>query len=202
MKLFIKSEVIKALLVITPSDDVNRTLNGVCIDVRENDVTLVTTDRHRLLMVPIDSSNVNNRVIGQYIIPRDALEQVKPHKAGPGAYHQVILEINTQDYFELYCETLIAGHLIYSKYPEWRKIVPSTSSGEPSLFRPKYVGDFGIIANLLWGDFALNNPPVIHQSGMSAALVSNLGCNALGILMPMTYSSEKMQHPELPTWAI
>lgn len=212
MKLTIQADVIKALLIIAAKDDVRYYLKGVCVDARENDVTLVATDGHRMLAVPVPETDIEDILPGQYIIPRETLAMVKPCKAGrttlpleleittpapvpdperPG----VTIQAPTQ--FTLRGATVATGTVIDSKYPDWRKVMPKSASGAVAQFQPAYVGDFGVVATLLSG--RKDAWPTIHHNGTSGALVTGLGNGALGVIMPSRHETEPF--PALPDWA-
>lgn len=215
MKLTIQSDVLKALLIVAAKSDVRYYLNGVCIDARANgDVVLVATDGHRLLAVPMAVDDVEELAPGEYIIPRDVLAAVKPNKAGRTTF-PLQLEVTApapvpdperpdvmvqgRPSFTLTGATTATGATIDGRFPDWRRVMPSNTTGEPGQYNPAYVGDFGAVARLLTGR---DSYPIFHQSGAGSALVSRLGMNALGVLMPMRVDAEEMAHPGLPAWAV
>jgi DNA polymerase III sliding clamp (beta) subunit (PCNA family) len=55
-------EVIKSLLIAMPKQDIRYYLVGALIDVRESDVTLVATDGHMLLAVPVPQQNIESAI--------------------------------------------------------------------------------------------------------------------------------------------
>jgi DNA polymerase-3 subunit beta len=217
MKLNIQSDVIKALLIIAAKGDIRYYLNGVCVDARENgDVVLVATDGHRLLAVPMEAADVEELAPGEYIIPRDVLAAVKPNKAGRTTF-PLSLEITTpapapdperpgvtvqaRPVFTLIGATTATGLTIGGRYPDWRRVMPASATGEPGAYQPAYIGDFGAVAALLHGSTKVH--PKIHQSGPEgSALVSCLGRNALGVVMPLRCDAEELAHPGLPAWAL
>ena len=70
MKITVTHDTVKALLLIAPKSDIRSYLQGVCVDVRNSQVTLVATDGHRLLAVPVSADDVESAIDGQYIIAR------------------------------------------------------------------------------------------------------------------------------------
>jgi len=214
MKIQIKPETIKALLTIAAKGDIRYYLNGLLVDVNAAGVVvLVATDGHRLLALPVEPDDVSDARPGEYIIPRDALESVKPVKAGRNAFpleltieqpapapdpERAGVTVQAPARFTLTGATTAAGVVVDGRYPDWRRVLPVKASGEPGHFQPDYVADFGTVAALLTGK---KNPcPVIHHSGLAAALVTGLGANAIGVLMPMRVPADEMNHPGLPAW--
>lgn len=195
MKITIDHNTIKALLICAAKQDVRYYLKGVLVDARANgDVILVTTDGHRMLAYPVAVDAIEALAPGQYIIPREALEAVKPCKAG-----RITLPITIEIDVAHGRENKITGAtstvtpLIDGKFPDWRRVLPKTVSGEPAQYQAEYLGDFGRIADLLGTKY-----PHIHHNGSSAAIVGNLGA-ALGVLMPMRSDAE---FSALPAWAL
>ena len=195
MKITIDHSVVKALLICAAKQDVRYYLKGVLVDARANgDVVLVTTDGHRMLAYPVATDAIEALAPGQYIIPREALEAVKPCKAGRHVL-PITIEIDVANGREnkITGATSTVTPLIDGKYPDWRRVLPKTVSGEPTQYQAEYLGDFGRIADLLGTKY-----PHIHHNGSSAAIVGNLGA-ALGVLMPMRSDAE---FSALPAWAL
>jgi DNA polymerase-3 subunit beta len=194
MKITIDHNIVKALLICAAKQDIRYYLKGVLVDARASDVTLVTTDGHRLLAYPVAVDAIEALAPGQYIIPREALEAVKPAKAGRVTL-PITIEIDTAKGLEnkITGATSVVTPLIDGKFPDWRRVLPKTVSGEPAQYQAEYLGDFGRIADLLGTKY-----PHIHHNGSSAAIVGNLGA-ALGVLMPMRSDAE---FSALPAWAL
>ena len=195
MKITIDHSVVKALLICAAKQDVRYYLKGVLVDARANgDVVLVTTDGHRMLAYPVATDAIEALTVGQYILPREALEAVKPCKAGRVTL-PITIEIDTAKGLEnkITGATSVVTPLIDGKFPDWRRVLPKTVSGEPAQYQAEYLGDFGRIAELLG-----TKHPHVHHNGSSAAIVGNLGA-ALGVLMPMRSHAE---FSALPAWAL
>lgn len=195
MKITIDHSIIKALLICAAKQDIRYYLKGVCVDARANgDVVLVATDGHRLLAYPVAADAIEALAPGEYILPREALEAVKPCKAG-----RVTLPITIEIDVARRLENKITGAtsaitpLIDGRFPDWRRVIPKSVSNEPAQFQADYIGDFGRVAELLGAKH-----PQIHHNGASGAIVGNLG-PALGVVMPM-----RLDEPfnGLPTWAL
>jgi hypothetical protein len=76
------------------------------------------------------------------------------------------------------------------KYPDWRKVVPLTVSGEVAQFNAEYVGAFGKVHKLLGSKYS----PVIRHNGDSAARVVLTG-DAVGVIMPMRGDPQPLDNP-------
>lgn len=198
MKITIDHSVIRALLLCAPKTELRYYLVGVCVDARASDVTLVTTNGHRMLAYPVAADAIEALAPGQYIIPREALEAVKPAKAGRTTL-PITIEIDVVNGREnkITGATSTVTPLIDGNYPDWRRVMPKTISGEPAQYNTEYVADFGKIAQLM----GAKNPHVyINHNGTGAAIVTGLGA-ALGVLMPVR-ADDDAKFSTLPAWAL
>lgn len=199
MNLTIKHETLKALLLIAPKKDIRYYLQGICIDVRENDVTLVATDGCVMLAVPVEDADIEDRTIGQYIIDRAMLDAVKPMKVGRETL-PITITIVPDRACSVTGATTASGLTIDGRYPDWRSVIPATVSGEAGSYRPAYYGLWGDVRALLTG--ATKGSPVVHQNGRAgAARVSHLGRGAIGIMMPVRTDAADLVVDALPAWA-
>jgi DNA polymerase-3 subunit beta len=199
MKFEIPNDTIKALLLAAAKADVRYYLNGVCIDVRAADAVAVATNGHILLAVPLAlADDAGELVPGQYILPREALEGIKPtHKSLPVTI-EVLTPAPTPDpdrpgvtLRKSPTATVFAGGavahtpLVDGRYPDWRRVVPLEVSYEPGQYKADYVAAFGKMHKLLGGK---ESPALAHNGEHGAARVL-LPADAVGVLMPMRYST-------------
>jgi DNA polymerase-3 subunit beta len=203
MKITVQHDTIKALLLIAPKADIRSYLNGVCVDARANgDVVLVATDGHRLLAVPLPVDSIESCAPGQYIIPRDTLDAVKPCKAGK---HSLPLTIEIVDArITITGATTATSPTIDGRFPDWRRVMPKSANNEPAQFNSDYFASFGKVAALLGASTKTGVTAVIHHNGTGAALVTFPASEALGGIMPCRVDAAAgsvVQHPGLPTWA-
>jgi len=195
MKITISHDTIKALLLVAPKTDIRYYLNGVCVDVRQGTVTLVATDGHRLLAVPVAADDIQSAMEGQYIIPRETLEAVKPVKVPRSDNLPLTIEI-VDARITITGATTATSPTIDGRFPDWRRVTPTSANNEPAQYQPEYIASFGKIGELFGGK---NVKCVIHHNGLGAALVTFPASEALGVVMPLRVDNEK--HPGLPTWA-
>ena len=199
MKLTIAHDTIKALLIIAAKQDVRYYLKGVCIDVRAGDVTLMATDGNVLLAVPVEPADVEEPTIGQYIVDRAMLDAVKPAKVGRDSL-PITLTIGSDGACSVAGATTASGKLVDGLYPNWRRSIPATVSGEAGQYDPAYYGLWGDVRALLTGSSKAH--PVIHQNGLAGtARVSQLGRGAIGVMAPLRTDAADLVVDELPAWA-
>jgi len=213
VKLTIKAETIKALLAVAAKSDVRYYLNAIAIDARATgDVTLVATDGHRLLAVPVDSDDIENFadfMPGVWVVDRALLESVKPMKAGRTDFPLTLTLAGVSAgnppnaTVQLTGATTASGTTVDGRFPDWRRVMPASANGVASQFLPEYVGSFGKVGELLGGK-GKSIPCVIHHNGTDGALVTFPGSPAIGVIMPMRVSADTCTppHPGLPAWAL
>jgi DNA polymerase-3 subunit beta len=213
MKITIDHSIIKALLICAAKHDVRYYLNGVSVDARANgDVVLVATDGHRLLAYPVAVDNIEALAPGEYIIPREALEAVKPAKVGRTTLpihidivtapdtpdpERVGVTIKGKTSITVTGATSAVTAPIDGQYPNWRRIVPASTSGELAQFNADYVAGFGDVCKLLGGSYG----PFINHNGGACAVVTNLP-GALGLIMPMRLDGDDLKYMGKPAFAL
>ncbi len=212
MKLTIDHSVIKSMLICAAKQDPRYYLKGVAVDARANgDVVLVATDGHRLLAYPVAVNNIEALAPGEYVIPREVLEAVKPAKVGRitlPIHIDIVTEPDQPDperagvtikgktTITITGATSAVTTPINEKYPDWRRIVPEATSGEIAQFNADYVAGFGDICKLLGG----SHSPFINHNGNAPAVVTNLG-GALGIIMPLRLDGGDLKYTGKPEFA-
>jgi DNA polymerase-3 subunit beta len=213
MKITIDHSIIKSLLICAAKHDVRYYLKGVSVDARANgDVVLVATDGHRLLAYPVAVDNIEALAPGEYIIPRETLEAVKPAKAGRTVLpiqidivtepdqpdpERVGVTIKGKTSITVTGATSTVTAPIDGKFPDWRRIVPASTSGEIAQFNADYVSGFGDVCKLLGGKYG----PFINHNGSAPAVVTNLP-GALGLIMPFRLDGDELKYTGKPAFAV
>jgi DNA polymerase-3 subunit beta len=199
MKLTIAHDTLKALLLVAAKGDIRHYLNGICVDVRAGDVTLVATNGHVLVAVPVEADDVEDPTPGQYIVDRAMLDAVKPAKSGRASL-PITITIGPDGACSVQGATTASGKLVDGRYPDWRRVMPAMCSGEAGQYDPAYYGLWGQVRALLTGSSKAH--PIIHQSGPAGtARVSQLGRGAIGVMMPLRVDAVELVADELPAWA-
>jgi DNA polymerase-3 subunit beta len=197
MELQLTIEQIKALLVIAPKSDTRYYLNGALLEVKDDRAWLVATDGARMLILRPDSRMEGDNVRdGQWIIPRDLLASVKVKKGGAlflsldqfsgdtaARARARVLTLNSET----------AAPTIDATFPDWRRVVPMTASGDWAHYDPQYVADFGTIAEYLSGKRISAR---VHHNGTQGAPVELGVDNALGVVMPLRADNLPYERPD------
>jgi DNA polymerase III subunit beta len=197
MELQVTIEQIKALLVIAPKSDERYYLTGALLEVRDDRAWLAATDGHRMLVIrPAARMEGDDVRDGRYIIPRDLLAGAKVKKGG-----SLFLSIDQYQGENKARARIItgAGELaaptIDGQFPDWRRVIPATASGEWAHYDPAFVGDFGTIAELLSGA-RINARIHPNGTGTVPAPVDLGTADALGLIMPVRAEQRPYARPD------
>lgn len=192
MKATIENRLIQSLALMTPKNDVRVYLNAIYIA----NGRAVVTNGHYLLLVRIPEFEGEDNC---YIMP----EWVKGIKTDK-------VEIETIDNW-----TIVNG-ITYPKYdqgryPDYRRVIPEKTSGEPAQFDMQYLAMLAKVKKLLGKGTVYNKDKggfvsapgmlTIHHNGSSSAAIitSNASADFLGVLAPL--SSSNNGPFETPAWA-
>lgn len=169
-----------AAAVCASTEDTRSYLCGVRIERHPvKGALLVATDGHRIMVVYDAEAKCNTDVT--VALPKEALRLC----ALKGEPRRITIKGN--GVAAIGTEWKSSGScFVDGTYPEWHGLVPIIKwSNEPASFRGKYLGDFGKIAEILYGR---DHQPLrmSTQGAMDPALIlfPNVP-NAFGILMPM-----------------
>lgn len=198
MKLTLRHEVIKALLQFAAEKDLRYYLNGVFVDAtRPGPVALVATDGYVLLALPVEPEGIEARQEGAWIVPRELFEAVKPIKANKTAL-PITVHLGEGENPDVSVQglTTAAGKAIDGQYPDWRRVIPATTTGEAAQFDPRLIARLSAACKALDVDV-----PHIHHNGTGPAVVGGLA-GGLAIVMPWrTGTSFETPTLTVPDWA-
>lgn len=195
MKITIDHAIIKALLTAAPKKDMRYYLNGICVDASKDTVVLVATDGHMMLSFPVSADAIEDRINGQFIIDRVDLDAIKPAKAGK---HMLPLVIEVDDKgYTISGATKAVNTLVDGKFPDWRRVVPQTLSGELAQFNLELLSRIDDIRKT-FGRGACD--ATIHHNGKSCAQITGLHPDALMLVMPCRSNDAQGDAP-VPSWA-
>jgi DNA polymerase-3 subunit beta len=195
MKITIDYAIIKALLTAAPKKDIRYYLNGICVDASKETVVLVATDGHMMLCFPVSADAIEDHINGQFIIDRVDIDAIKPMKAGKHTL-PLIIEVDEKGY-TISGATKAVNTLVDGKFPDWRRVVPQTISGELAQFNLELLSRINDIRKVLGQD---EYATTIHHNGRSCAQVTGLKHDALLMLMPMRNDATQGDAP-VPSWA-
>ena len=96
----------------------------------------------------------------------------------------------------------VAG--IDGKFPEWRRIIPDSVSGEAGQYNSDYIADFKKMANFING--TKNADCFIKQNGEQVAIVDicankpDYDIHGMGLLMPLRKTDSDFANYSRPKW--
>ena len=191
MKATIENRLLQSLAIMTPKNDTRSCFNAIYIDKGR----AVVTNGHYLILVRIPEFEGEGDC---YIIP----EWVKGIKT-----------------YEVAIETVDNGIMVngvtypkydQGRYPDYRRVIPEKTSGEPAQFSTKYLAMFAKVEKLLGRGKEFNKEKgvfisapgmlTIHHNGENAAIItSNASSDFLAVLMPLRDSDNGPF--DTPAWA-
>ena len=192
MKLTIDSKVLIGLLHIAPKNDVRQHLNGIYCEVKGESVILVATDGR--IMGALNCASAASFDEGEscedtgFIIPRTLLESAKLSQKGVSIIELIHDDLGTKirrvTLRDNHGATTVSGDEMDGKFPQWRRVIPKSPSGEITQFDPE------LPARLAAASKAINDirrggfvPVYIAHNGDSGALVSIGRDDFVGVLM-------------------
>lgn len=196
MKLTIDTGVILGLLKIAPKKDVRYYLNDINVELDGHDATLVATNGHMLAAVKCElvSENENYQNI---IIPCSALDilKLKPRK-------KLVIDASTYPTLTFdYNGTGLRCNAVDAKYPDWRRVIPKTVSGEAAMYNSDYIAAMAGALMLISGRKKVAEMTVLMNGSGPALITSPAAQNFVGVLMPMWQSEDSCVITEAPAWA-
>jgi len=177
---------------IAPKADVRYYLNGVLVEVTDAGRFYVATDGHKL--VTIRESRQEADPIGQWIIPRDVILNIKLQKAGRTVLEFAELETDGAKAKIDYCGTGTVFSFVDGKFPDWRRVIPSKTSGEIAQFNPDYLVAIRDCAAATVGISGYSGLSLLHN-GSSTSLYQANSPDFIGIIMPLRINKADVYSP-------
>jgi DNA polymerase-3 subunit beta len=191
MEVQISTKHLKAAACCAGAKDVRYYLNGVFAEVRTSEVRLVATNGSILAVLRDVNLVGENPVFPDVIIPNETVKKALTPKSET-------LTLTYDPDSKKWTLGDIGFTPIDGKFPEYRRAVPVSSSGEVAQFDPDLCIVFAKIAKIL----DCNSPPVIRHNGSFGAQVSLYGREDefVGTIAPFTIYNSKRPDPGLTTW--
>lgn len=197
----INLKALKTTALFVSNEETRYYLRGVNLETTRNGVTLTATNGHYLAMVRHDYQGDNDLFEtshwGNFIIPITLVDKIKISK------HCDYAEINLDGdkIFISYMGVTYAENKVDGTFPDARRVVPASVSGEIAQFDPAYINLFGKAKALITGKKSANLVTIGHNGG-SPALVDfvpdDAGFQGFGVLMPYR-AAAPLSAP--PSWA-
>jgi DNA polymerase-3 subunit beta len=191
MKFTIDHALLKGLLAFAGKQDIRYYLNSLLIETTATDAIVVGTDGNTLAAHRVSADDVEGHQPGlQVIVPRSALESVKPRRSGRA--QTVAIEVGAEA-ITVTGETSATADPIDAKYPDWRRVLPATVSGEPGQVNPRFYARVGLLADAVLGK---GTSPATFSNAPGPLLIQ-FDESTMAVIMPLR---DKPVFTGLPTW--
>jgi DNA polymerase III sliding clamp (beta) subunit (PCNA family) len=186
--LFVSAEKMRLVSRFVSGDERRYYLGGVFVEpCRSGGVTITAIDGHRLVSAHDPDGYIDQpRIIS---LPKDTLAAIKKHNsksrrnevgnesltlilrnfAPKAALERVSLSDGIVFEIDLVKATVIDG-----SFPDYRRVVPETASGEAAAFQTAYLKDYVEISKSV----------IIHCNGRGAALIDFGRDDFVGVMLP------------------
>jgi len=192
--MIINLKALKAVALFCSKEETRYYLKGVNLQFRDDHVIMVATNGHYLTAMRQSLDEPLDSPIADTIIPIELIERIKLDKK----IDMAELYIDGRRISITYMGATYADGAIDGSFPDWRRITPSSVSGEAAQYDASYAAIYMKAARM----FDKSAQIKIAHNGLSPALVTWLpvesGLDAFGVLMPIK-SNGALTAP--PTWA-
>lgn len=193
-KFTIHRNILKGLARAAASKDVRDYLNGVCFERGPNGSFCVATDGSIMAVYKLDDTTSEDDEYHRYIVPVADIDRLP--KKGDGTTELTITGEHAADLADPVNAMTLHVELRHATYPDWRKVLPSTVTGQAGQFDPELLHRFTMMAK----DFGKKSKPLfrIHHNGPNAAATIDIPGygDFVGVIMPV--NDRKPWVP--PTW--
>lgn len=177
---------------IAPKSDIRAYLNGVLVEVTENGRFYVATDGHKL--VTIREARQETDKNGQWILPRDVILGIKLQKERRSIKEYADLETEGAKAKLDYCGTGTVFAFVDGKFPDWRRVIPSKTSGEVAQFNPDLLAAVRDCAAATVGIGRYEGLNILHN-GDSASLYQCNDHTFIAVIMPLRINPADVYKP-------
>jgi len=197
----INLKALKVAALFVSSDETRYYLKGVCVESRPDGFVFTATNGHYLTMVRHDYLDENGFSLTMkwphFIIPISLIDRIKLQKVNDIAD----LDLNGDAISINYMGATYTENRVDGSFPDARRVVPNSVSGEVAQFNPAYIALYGKARSMVTGKRDNNMITVSHNGG-SPALVNFMpdgeDFQGFGVLMPYR-AAECLTAP--PSWA-
>lgn len=200
-KIYFNRYALHAVSLFSAREDIRYFLNGILVEATANTTRLIATDGHTMgIHQSLQSGNSEGRVI----IPIDVVDYMLLWSKVDIRYELTIADECRVD--SVGAATVFKG--VDGKFPDYKKVVPESLSGEPGQFNPMYIARCAKAGAALKGQLIPEEDyderddeelrefpgisatgygvPAIGHNGLKASAVVSCGdANLLMVVMPM-----------------
>ena len=172
---------LRAANVCVSKEETRYYLKGVCLQGDASGLYMVATDGHRLVAFRDDTLSFETRF--EVIIPTDTIAKIKVNKKAPQATITIEENNGKKQVTIDYLDAKMTVQAIDGTFPDWRRVVPATVSGQIGQFNPTYLADFVKVMRELDCDNKLIS---IGHNGNDAAIIGlDIDFDYVALIMPV-----------------
>ena len=181
--MLIPVEYINALLCFAVKKDIRNYLNSIMLEILPTESRLVATDGCMIGVFRICSTD--NLPPMQIIIPREPLDKIKSKR---GEFIEIIASPDNKEVTIKHGNSTVTCEVINSKYPEYRRLIPDSYTGESAQFNGE------LLTNIIKAYKCLHTgfpAPFITHNGTGGALIDLNWDDFCGVIMPLRLNAMK-----------
>jgi DNA polymerase III subunit beta len=190
MKFDIDLKLLKAANVCVSKEESRFYLKGVCVQAIYKQVYIVATDGHRLICFKPEITVERDFSV---IIPTQTIADLKLNKNVDIA--ELSISDDDKQVTLSYCGNSMTFLPIDGAFPDWKRVIPNTISGETAQFNPLYLADFTKVLKALGSRSDIVS--VGHNGGSPAFIGLNIDVDYVALVMPMRADVPN----QVPSWA-
>lgn len=146
-RLEIKAEVLvsafEKTIFATGNDELRPAMSGVLCDMREDSITFVATDAHKL--VKYRRLDVKSDFNATFILPKKPINQLKNVLASKQE-EQVVIEFNQTNAFFTFSNVKMVCRLIEGRYPNYEVVIPAQNPNKLTIDRASLLNSLRRVA--------------------------------------------------------
>ncbi len=143
----IKAEVLvsafEKTIFATGNDELRPAMSGVLCDMREDSITFVATDAHKL--VKYRRLDVKSDFNATFILPKKPINQLKNVLASKQE-EQVVIEFNQTNAFFTFSNVKMVCRLIEGRYPNYEVVIPAQNPNKLTIDRASLLNSLRRVA--------------------------------------------------------
>lgn len=180
-------------------DDIRYYLNGALIEATPTETIVVSTNGHFLIVTRSVNENQLVKPV-QFIMPRSIVEQICKQIRRADTNPVVITAAADDQWTVALREWSVTFTPVGGNFPAWRRVVPSTTTGEAAQFNPTYMAKVAKAVIDIGGYKRF--PPVVRHNGSKGTLIlpgNPTDHDFIAVVMPV--QSEEAGPAVTPAWA-
>lgn len=180
MKITIDRNALKAVSRFAAIKDIRYYLQGVLIESNPLQTRLAATDGHTLAVHRADAKDDNE---GSWtgILPLDAVLTLLKMKPSHKTLRDAPITVTVSDEGEIRCDWVgqsIICRAVDGKFPDYRRVIPSTLDGQPAWINPDYLVRIVDAAKDIGAGFTFG-------FGGNSCSMAHIGQDMVAVVMPM-----------------